>query len=98
MFKITTKGVFLEEGDSRPSYYAVVRSAKTELSMSDLKERFVGGVLMDNSSEPQVGLVTVESIKHPLGVFKNYGGDSEEYLCVLPQRKWSRYFGDKIAV
>ncbi len=41
-------------------------------------------------------VVPLESIVNPLCVFKNYGGQNREYFCPLPQRKWGRYFGDKI--
>ena len=68
MFKITTEGVFMDEGSSMPSYYAVVQLEENKHSMSDLEERFVGGFLLDNSTEPDVGEVPVGGIKHPLGV------------------------------
>jgi hypothetical protein len=31
-------------------------------------------------------------------VFKNYGGRANEFFCVLPTRKWSRYFSYQIGV
>ena len=63
-------GSFLDKGSSMLSYYAVVQSAETKLSMSGLDEIFVGVFFMDNRSEPDVGVVPVESIKHPLGVLE----------------------------
>ncbi len=31
-------------------------------------------------------------------MFKNYGGHVNEFFCVLPKRKWSRYFSSQIGV
>ena len=31
-------------------------------------------------------------------MFKNYGGRANEFFCVLPTRKWSRYFSYQIGV
>ena len=60
-------------------------------------------VVIQSSNNPiSIEMMTVEfickftSISNPLCVFKNYGGSKSEYLCALPQRYWSRFFGDRI--
>jgi hypothetical protein len=50
-------------------------------------------VVEDN--QPMV-VVEIETISNLLCVYKNYGGPSNYYFCVLPKRKWGRYFGEKI--
>ena len=41
-------------------------------------------------------LVPLSTISHPLCVFKNYGGQFNEFFCVLPQRKWGAFFSARI--
>jgi hypothetical protein len=42
--------------------------------------------------------VPVEAIVHPLCVIPDIGGDSNEYVVILPKKNWSRLFGNKIGV
>jgi hypothetical protein len=43
-------------------------------------------------------LVSISSIAHPLGVFKNYGGMCTQFFCAIPKWQWGRYFGDWIQI
>lgn len=37
--------------------------------------------------------VPLLSFVYPLCVIKDYGGEKNRYLVVLPKRQWGRYFG-----
>jgi hypothetical protein len=81
---------------NRNQYYAVVQSAKDQLSMDDLKRDFVCSFSVDSSNKKDLCVVPMESIVDTLFVFKDYGGSMGDYFCVLPRRHWSRFFGDQI--
>ena len=100
MFKIVTSGVVVkdlcEDAAEEPSYYTVVQLSKGPVSMSNMERDFISPFSLGDDYDSDFKVVTLGSIIHPLAVFKNYGGHSEEHFCILPKRKWSRYFGDKI--
>jgi hypothetical protein len=78
---------------------AVVQSspASSPMSLERMGKDFISKFYMPDDLDQCTYTVPIESIVHPLCVFKNYGGPNREYFCTLPQRKWSRYFGDHIA-
>ena len=66
------------------------------MSMDRMSRDFVSKISMPEDLDDCTYVVPIDAIVHPLCVFKNYGGPNREYFCILPQRKWGRYFGDKI--
>jgi hypothetical protein len=45
-------------------------------------------------------IIKLDDIVCQLFVFKNYGGEGKkgkDLFCALPQPKWGKYFGNKIA-
>jgi hypothetical protein len=66
------------------------------MSTEKMTEDFVCKFMLQSNTPTSV--VEIESISNPLLVFKNYGGSTSEYFCALPQRKWGRYFGERIIV
>jgi hypothetical protein len=83
-------GFFTMEG----SVYAVLQSSSNPISMEQLTDEFICSFVMDDHQPTDVA--EVETISSALCVFKNYGGPLHSYFCALPQRKWGRYFGQKI--
>jgi hypothetical protein len=84
-------GFFKMEG----SVYAVLQSSPSNsISMEQLTDEFICSFVIEDHQPTEV--VEVESISSVLCVFKNNGGPSHSYFCALPQRKWGRYFGQKI--
>ena len=77
-------------------YCAVVQSSNNPISMEKMTQEFICKFNLPSNTPTSV--VEIDSISNPLCVFKNYGGSESEYFCALPQRKWSRYFGDKIVI
>jgi hypothetical protein len=76
--------------------YAVVQSTNDVINMEKLTKEFVCKFSLQPNTPTSV--VDIETISNPLLVFKNYGGSMSEYFCILPQRKWGRYFGKRIIV
>jgi hypothetical protein len=76
--------------------YAVVQSTNDAMTLEKLTKEFVCKFSLQPNTPTSV--VEIETISNPLLVFKNYGGSTSEYFCVHPQRKWGRYFGEKIIV
>jgi hypothetical protein len=62
--------------------------------MEQLSENFICNFVVED--DQQTVVVEIETIINRLCVFKNYGGTSNSYFCVLPKRKLGRYFGEKI--
>jgi hypothetical protein len=62
--------------------------------MEQLSENFICNFVVDD--DQQTVVVEIETISNLLCVYKNYGGPSNSYLCVLPKRKWGHYIGEKI--
>jgi hypothetical protein len=42
--------------------------------------------------------VPIEAFVHPLCVIPDSGGDRDIYFVVLPNRNWSRFFGERIII
>jgi hypothetical protein len=78
--------------------HVVVESSCTPVSMDDLSESFIKKFKMptDDKLGDYTYLVPLSTISHPLCVFKNYGGQFNEFFCVLPQRKWGAFFSARI--
>ncbi len=89
---------FFEFSHSETSVMAVVQSSSesSPMSMERMGKDFISKFHMPNDLDECTYAVPLESIVHPLCVFKNYGGQNREYFCTLPQRKWGRYFGEQI--
>jgi hypothetical protein len=66
------------------------------MSMDWMSSEFVSKFHMPENLDEYTYAVPIDSIVNPLCVFTNYGGPNKEYFCTLYQRKWGRYFGDKI--
>ena len=81
-----------------PGVMVVVQSSPetSPMSMDRMSRDFVSKISMPEDLDDCTYAVPIDAIVHPLCVFKNYGGPNREYFCILPQRKWGRYFGDKI--
>jgi hypothetical protein len=77
---------------------AVVQSSpkSSPMSMDRMSGDFVSKFHMPEDLDECTNVVPLESIVNPLCVFKNYGGQNREHFCTFPQRKWGRYFRDKI--
>ena len=65
--------------------------------MKELESEFVAPLKL-GSGESNFNVVPVESIAYPLLVIGNSGGSKLEHFCILPKRKWARYFGDRIEI
>jgi len=89
---------FFDDSESDTSVMAVVQSspASSPMSMERMGKDFISKFHMPDNLDECTYAVPIESIVHPLCVFKNYGGPNREYFCTLPQRKWCRYFGELI--
>jgi hypothetical protein len=74
--------------------YAVIQSSSDPITMEQLCENFICNFVVEEDQQMEV--VEIEIISNPLCVYKNYGGPSNSYFCVLSKRKWGRYFGEKI--
>jgi hypothetical protein len=74
--------------------YAVIQSSSDPITTEQLTDNLICNFVLENDQQTEV--VEIETISNPLGVFKNYGGPSNSYFCVLPKRKRGRYFGQKI--
>ena len=77
-------------------YCAVIQTSNDPMSMEKMTQDFICKFKLPSNTPTSV--VEIESISNPLCVFKNYGGSKTEYFCALPERKWSRYFGDRIVI
>ena len=71
-----------------------IQSSNNPISIEMMTVEFICKFTVDPTTPTSV--VEIQSISNPLCVFKNYGGSKSEYLCALPQRYWSRFFGDRI--
>jgi len=78
----------------KTSVYAVIQSSSDPITMEQLIDNFICKFELADEQQPVV--VEIETISNALCVFKNYGGPLNLYFCVLPKRKWGRYFGEKI--
>ncbi len=74
--------------------YAVIQSPSDPITMDQLCENFICNFAVEDNQQRVV--VEIDTISNPLCAYKNYGGVSNSYFCVLPKRKWGRYFGEKI--
>ena len=84
------------EGMLDDTMYAVVQSASKSLSWSTIEDEFVSPFHLGDVKS-FVYIIDVECIIDPLYVFPDFGGiQSSKHFCVLPYKKWGRYFGDRI--
>jgi hypothetical protein len=83
-----------------PCVMVVVQSSPetSPMSMDRMSGDFVSKFSMPEDLDDCTYVVPIDTIVNPLCVFKNYGGPNRDYFCTLPQRKWGRYFGEKILV
>ena len=91
-------GFFEFSQQNETSMMAVVQSSpeSSPMSMERMGQDFISKFIMPDDLDECTYAVPLESIVHPLCVFKNYGGQNREYFCTLPQRKWASYFGGQI--
>jgi hypothetical protein len=75
------------------SAYAIIQSSSDPITMEQLCENFICNFVVEDDQQT---VAEIETISNPLWVYKNYGGPSNSYFCVLPKRKWGHYFGEKI--
>lgn len=80
--------------------FAVVQSSESTspMSMNRMSKDFISKFQMPEDLDEFTYCIPIDSIVNPLCVFKNFGGQNREYFCALPQRKWGRYFGDRIDI
>ena len=86
------------EGLTDNSIYAVVHTASETVPWYNIMNDFVSSFYLGNV-KGCVYIVDIKCIKDPLFVFQDIGGvapRSDKYFCVLPYKKWGRYFGDKV--
>ena len=76
--------------------FTVVDLPRTKVPLEYLQREFVVEFHTNDKDSRNHFLVNVESISHPLFVFDDHGGDADRHWCVLPERKWGRYFGEII--
>lgn len=76
--------------------YAVVYAASAMLPWYELENNFISSFRLGDIDEC-LYIVNVNTIVDPLVVFKNYGGESDSHLCMLPRRKWSTFFSNNVA-
>jgi hypothetical protein len=69
---------------------AVVQSSPESLpmSMDRMSSDCFSKFHMPENLDEYTYAVPIDSIVHPLCIFKNYGGPNRQYFCTLPQRKW----------
>ncbi len=78
--------------------YVVVHTASDYVSIEQLEKKFVSLFTLGKVMNC-VYIVKVEAIHGPLFVFMNYGSSGEnatKMFCILPERKWGKYFCGKI--
>jgi hypothetical protein len=78
--------------------YVVIHASSTYLSFDDLEVKFISKFTLGDVNQCMY-IVKVDDILGPLFVFRNYGGkndDANQLFCALPQRKWAKYFSNKI--
>jgi hypothetical protein len=78
--------------------YVVVHTASDYVSSEQLEKEFVSLFILGDVMNC-VYIDKVEAIHGPLFVLKKYGssGDNATKLfCTLPERKWGKYFSNKI--
>ena len=70
---------------------AVVQCSKRPIPWSSLEEKFICSFdLCSDAGQEQI--VPMSSLSDPLCIVKDYGGDADKYLLILPKREWSGYF------
>ena len=93
--RIKTKEITTPFTDDKEQMYAVLLTAIEPLSWETLENEFVTKVELGRGHE-FFEVIPIESITHPLLVFENLGGSMLEHFVVLPRRKWTRFFSNKI--
>ena len=87
-------GCFVKFMDDDTIYASIVTSAQP-VTMTMMEEDFVVSFEM-TFDDGHFTLVEISSIAHPLFVFEDYGGPDNKYFCVLPRRRWGRFFGRRV--
>ena len=86
------------EGLTDNSIYAVVHTASETVPWYNIMDDFVSSFYLGNV-KGCVYIVDIKCFKDPLFVFQDIGGvapQSDRHFCVLPHKKWGRYFGEKV--
>lgn len=84
---------FVEGGDN--GIDAIVQCSQRSLKWESVEKRMFVPFELGVKSESFV-TVPLSSFVYPLCVIKDYGGEKNRYLVVLPKRQWGRYFGSDI--
>jgi len=84
-----------EKGLKDDHTYVVVHAASKYLTMMKLEDEFICDFRL-GSIEKSVFIMKVECLISPLHVFKDYGGHHLHHFCVLPVRKWGKYYSSYI--
>ena len=75
--------------------YVVVHAASSYLTMMEIEDEFICDFNL-GSIEACVFIMKVECLISPLHVFKDYGGHHLHHFCLLPVRKWGKYYSTYI--
>ena len=63
---------------------------------NEVETDFIHSIQLGTDFNVSYVSVPINSIVHPLCVFPDNGDDRNRYFVVLPERNWSRFFGNKI--
>ena len=61
---------------------------------NDVERNFLRKFTLGNVSS--ITTVSVDKLISPLIVFSDYGGRRNDYVCLLPKRKWGKWFSNEI--
>ena len=94
----STEHIYSKGLRSDTTMYAVVHTASTFLSWNKVLDDFVSPFTLGNVKDC-VYIVDINCLAAPLFVFQDVGGvgtNNKQHFCVLPYKKWGRYFGEKV--
>ena len=83
--------------DGTRMVYAVIRTINHPvIPWDDIASEFINPVDLSTNFKKMYVLTPLLSFVHQLAVFQDYGGPDNKYFCVLPRRRWGRFFGKRI--
>ena len=80
----------------RHTVYACIQSSSVPMSIADLENHFIRRFDLNLSVSGVTVVPVKQCVKSPLAVVPNFGGKSNQFLAVLPQRRWPQYFSRRI--
>ena len=60
----------------------------------DLQKQFLIKFTLDDVRN--ITTIAIDEMLEPMIVFPDYGGTQLQYICLLPKRKWGKWFSNEI--